>query len=105
MPWFLTSIAPKEDLVPPKKNRCRASRTFGFFNTYTEAYGAVMTNMGNMQECLYEYLVLEYIEPGIHPDVHVEQWFVWNRNARGWDLVGDGIKPEEFVGIVNWALG
>ena len=103
MPWFLTSIAPKEDLVPPKRNLCRASRTFGFYTFYKEAFDAVFQNRGNMQECLYEYLVIEYIEPGIHPEVHIEEWYEWDKESSRWLMLV--FKPKEFDGIVNWALG
>ena len=78
------------------------SRTFGFANSYNEAYKWVKDNMGNMQECLYDYLVLEYIEPGIHPTVHSEEWFQWNGVEGKWDMTE---RPAELKGIVNFALG
>lgn len=53
--WFLTSIV--------DYNRCR---TFGFYHEYTDALDAVMTNKCNMEESLYEYLVMEKIAEGIH---------------------------------------
>jgi hypothetical protein len=102
MPWFITSIAPKEDLVPPKVNRCRASRIFGFFNTYNEAYDAVTKNRCDMHECLYEYIVIEYIEDGIHPVARMEDWWEWNKEEGRWEVT---LKPTEFEGIVNWSIG
>lgn len=80
------------------------SRTFGFYNTYNEAYKACEENRGSMEECLYDYLVMEYIEPGIHPMVHSELWWKWNTINRCWDCMHQE-KPEEFNGICNWALG
>ena len=99
MPWFITAIAPKTPERP------RQSRTFGFYNTYTEAYVACKENRGNMVECLYDYLIVEYIEPGIHPEVHLSVWWKWNEFERCWKYIFDEEAPKEFVGITNWALG
>jgi hypothetical protein len=102
MPWFITSIIDKGGRVAAGD-----SRTFGFKNTYWEARVAINQNEANMRECLYDYLVLEYIEAGIHPCVHKEVWFQWcdgtyPATVSGWVECD---KPEKFNGIVNWALG
>jgi len=99
MPWFITTLVKKERSGLTNKNR----RCFGFYNTHNEAHKAVEENRGSMEECLYDYLVIEYIEPGIHPTVEVEHWWWWVEENRRWE---DGIeKPEEFRGTVNFALG
>lgn len=98
MPWFITALISKKTSDTPYRTRC-----FGFYNTYNEAAKAVENNYGSMQECLYDYIVIEYIEPGIHPTVEVERWWWWVEENRRWE---DGIeKPEEFRGTVNFALG
>ena len=54
MPWFITSIISAnkiKDMVPSKSLR---SRTFGFYNSYNDAYKAIRSNTGNMQESLYD---------------------------------------------------
>ena len=80
-------------------------RTFGFYNTFNEGSAAVNENRCNIHECLYDYVVMEYIEPGIHPMVHSERWWEWDTEKRKWRLLSDGDKPKEFIGICNWALG
>jgi hypothetical protein len=96
MPWFITAIA-------TKPNGDTDIHCFGFYNEFNEAFKAVEENRGSMCECLYDYLVMEYIEPGIHPEVHKEYWWEWVEENNRWE---DGIeKPEQFKGIVNFALG
>jgi len=65
-----------------------------------DALKAVNSNRGNMEECLYDMLVVECITEGIHPDVLVEMWYMWTDSF--WTATR---KPKEFEGIVNWALG
>jgi len=109
MPWFITSIC-KDETIKRMREQTRdprfvtsRSRTFGFYNTLDEAYKAVESNRCNLHECLYDYLVIEYIEPGIHPTVEKEYWWEWVAENNRWE---DGIeKPVEFIGVVNWALG
>lgn len=83
--------------------RAPRSRTFGFYDHYNDANTAIRENRGNMEECLYDYLILEYIEQGIHPMVLKEEWWMWNTALNRWMELET--KPTEFAGIVNWALG
>lgn len=99
MPWFITSI------VNAAKAKDRNRRTFGFYNSYNEACAAVSDNRGNMEECLYDFLVVEYIEPGIHPLVLIEEWWKWNTQLHRWDKIEKGEVPKSFIGVTNWALG
>lgn len=113
MPWFITAICKREtmeSLLAKSPNRNpkylpSRSRTFGFYNTYNEAYEAVDTNRGSMEECVYDYIVMEYIEPGIHSEVHSAQWWEWDTVNKKWKFLPDEDAPCEFAGICNWALG
>jgi hypothetical protein len=97
--WFITSIY----LVKPENKespaRAETKRTFGYYSNPQEAIQAIVTNRCNMHECLYNYLVLENIGEGIHPEVHNEEWYKWEEK---WVPC---LKPLELVGIINWALG
>lgn len=94
MPWFITTVV---------KYNPHVKRTFGFYDKYQDAYKAIIENRGNMSECLYDYLIVEYIEQGIHPEVHTEEWWWWVEKNKRWE---NGIeKPENFKSIINWALG
>lgn len=95
--WFITSIVLKT----------REQHTFGFYSKYNDAIEAIKNNTGNMEECLYDTLVLEYIEEGIHSLSHLAEWFVWSPRTptqkKGWTPIEK--CPDEFVGIINFALG
>ena len=95
--WFLTSI-----VVDDNNPRSRNSRCFGYYANYSDAMSAVTKNQCDMRECLYDYLVMEEIGEGIHPEVMQENWFKWNDGLNGWHRCN---KPSEFVGSINWALG
>lgn len=110
MPWFITSICSNEVLKEIREQYkdpkyVRPQRTFGFFNTYMEAKTAISENKYNMYECLYDCLVLEYIEPGIHPLVIKTEWFVWDAGHECGEWAGVNKCPKEFNGIINFALG
>lgn len=103
MPWFLTSILSKETVENNPHYKNLEQRTFGFYNHYYDAYKAVHENYGNMCECLYDYLVMEYIEEGIHPLSHKEEWFIFDTKLNRW--VSLEKCPLEFEGLTNFALG
>jgi hypothetical protein len=94
--FLLTAITKPESFGLPDR------RCFGFFGTFEKAQTAVDNNTGNMRECLYEYLVIEEINEGIHPHVIKEWWNKWSENKNKWEPCD---KPEEFFGTVNWSLG
>lgn len=101
--WFLTSIWFEVVAIHPTRGEIktdRKTRTFGYYKGWDAAYKAVKENRCNMHECLYQYLVMEQIDEGIHALCQDEQWFKWTRN--GWK---DCKKPKELQGFTNWALG
>jgi hypothetical protein len=103
MPWFITAIVGKKTLKKVPEYKHLNHRTFGFYNTYNEAYEAVNENRCDMHECLYDYIIVEYIEPGIHPLVHTKEWWQWDIHFNKWIALVN--RPEEFDGLCNWALG
>jgi len=90
--YFLTSIRTVSD-----------SRTFGYYRNIDDAFISVISNIGDMCECYYNYLIIEGIEEGIHPFVQSEFWFHWSNKENKWKQLIS--KPECFNGITNWALG
>ena len=110
MPWFITSICSDEalenlrhEIINPEYPR--PQRTFGFFNEYNDAFVAIRDNRGNMQEFLYDYLVLEYIEPGVHPTVHATEWYRWCETEKRWERIYNENVLQEFQNDTNFALG
>lgn len=53
------------------------SRCFGFFFDFKMAESAVKTNAGSMEECLYDYIVIEKQRWGIHAMAAQVQWYKW----------------------------
>jgi len=108
MPWFITSIIGKrvarELAKPPTYANYKAydSRTFGFYEYVDKALSAVAENRCNMHESLYEYLVIEHIEEGIHPLSDSEKWFRWDYKNHCWKRCR---RPKQFLGTINFALG
>lgn len=78
------------------------SRTFGYFVRLEDAVESVNKNIGDLRECLYDYVVIEQINQGIHGETEKELWFGWNYELNCWF---PRPKPSELVGIVNFALG
>ena len=103
MPWFITAICSKETMKRITENSRfipNKSHTFGFYNYYNEAYQAVKENRCDIHECLYDYLIVEYIEPGIHPDVHSKEWWQWDTKTNSdWKL--DDYDFMEFKTEIN----
>ena len=55
-----------------------------------------------MWEYLYDYAVVEEMEPGIHPDVKNRWFFKFDREKNGFFRMDE---PEEFAHYCNIALG
>lgn len=98
MPWFITAVTLKKE-----SERIPSHRVFGFFNSYADAWNTIKNNSGDLHECLYKYLVLEYIEEGIHPQVFVTEYYEWIDNK--WEYLHSNHAPEDINYVSNWALG
>jgi len=94
--FFLTSIAHYPIALKTPNKRC-----FGYFSTEEKAITAVACNAGNMEECYYNFLVIEEISEGIHSIPISETWYTWNTDI-GWV---PSEKPEWSIGFTNWSLG
>jgi hypothetical protein len=108
MIWFLTAIEVLHQGEGPSHYgetpilKSKSKRCFGYFLNEKDARRAIELNSGDMHECLYEYLVLELMEPGIHPHVHRDSWYRWCDETRGWI---PSVKPNDFIGVINWGIG
>ena len=87
----------------------RDSRCFGYYFSEVKARNAVTLNYGGLQECLYEYIVIERQTEGIHAIAEQIQWYHWVGPDELSDLLEEGRwekceRPQEegFVGICNW---
>ena len=79
----------------------RVTRTFGYAYDLSTAHYYVNDNVGSMHECLYDYIVIEKIYPGIHSLTDMEEWYRWT--GKRWKPLKK--KHSQFRGIINFALG
>lgn len=93
--YFITAICKDRD----NENSIRC---FGYFNLALDAINAVLQNRGDIQECLYNHVVIEKIGEGIHTDPDSELWFEWDYDELKWLPIN---KPEWSNNIVNWSIG
>lgn len=75
-------------------------RCFGWYPNWFEARDAVLANRGNIEECIYDFAVIEEFGPGVPTVSEGETWFKFKGNK--WQPCK---KPRETVGVVNWGLG
>lgn len=89
-------------ITKDKKN----SRCFGFFFNESSARTAVINNSGGLEECLYDYIVIEEQGQGIHAMAKPVQWYRWLGNHELDEVEGCWIecdRPESFSPcVVNW---
>src|SRR5688572_2194812 len=81
-----------------------SQRCFGWYPKLAEAQAAVKANLGDLEEALYNWLVIEQYEPGIHAMALSEHWYEWIEGEDGgsWERAS---KPSWSIGTVNWAIG
>jgi hypothetical protein len=92
--YFITAL---------KKDSYFQSRTFGFAETFEKAHEYVTDNVGSMDECYYDCIVIEKIEPGIPASVIEEHWYEWCSPLNCWQPTSK--PPECLLGVVNFAIG
>ena len=75
-------------------------RTWGFHHSEKKALRAIAKNCGGMDDCMYDYLVLEVYKPGVIAIAEREVWFKWEHPQ--WVLCE---KPDFLEGLISWAMG
>ena len=92
--FFITAIHYKDDNI-------QSTATFGYLSDHDEAHGCVARNTCNMDEHLYNYLVIEDVPEGIHPFPKSECWFEWDEENTLWQAIS---PPEFSKHIINWCF-
>ena len=78
------------------------SRCFGYKETFKEADQAVKENCCDINETIYCFAVIEFIESGIH-SICKERWFYMFNPIFG---IYERIEePEEVKGLCNFSIG
>ncbi len=88
-------------LVEPTTDHPCGARCFGFHFDIDVACASVAANEANMHEALYQWIVIEEYQPGIHPIAREMSWYRWD--GEQWSVLA--AKPTWAEGVVNWALG
>ena len=92
-------------MIGDKGEAINGKRSWGFYHSEKKALRAIRHNFGDMDDCLYDYLVMEEYKPGVVAIAEREVWFEW---ASIGELSGTWIecgKPKFSEGLVNWAMG
>ncbi|HEY8805249.1 MAG TPA: hypothetical protein VIM42_09145 [Clostridium sp.] len=79
------------------------SRCFGYKETFKEADQSVRENCCDINETIYDYAVIEYIESGLHQTCLAKRWFYMFNYIFG---IYERIEePEEVKGLCNFSIG
>lgn len=76
------------------------SRCFGYYANLNEAKKAVEENRCDIHETMYDFVVIEEIEAGIHADTTNNWWFKYNKKEDCYESV-----EVETDGVTNYAIG
>ena len=90
MIYIVTTFAKQED------NRIVRQRSVGYFEQKEEAFYAVHHNVGDLNEAgYYPYATIEETEEGIYP-IPANFWFFeWDKKAKEYLLLEDGVLPDK----------
>ena len=82
----------------------KTSRCWGFYLKYSSAAEAVKKNFGGLDDCMYDYVIIEQYEEGILGSAVAKQWFKYKKVPNNVEWVE--INPPEWSeGIINWGIG
>jgi hypothetical protein len=81
-----------------------AQRTFGYYENFDDAENAVIHNHADIHECLYNYMLIEKIEPGLYAHcLSAERWlYKYNPDYGTFYSVKE---PPEMDHYCNFAVG
>ena len=98
--YFITCL---ENLEKDMLGWLGDTRCFGYFISYERAKEALERNECDVWKMgIFEYAVIEKVEPGIPPHVEEIAWFKFDSNRKRFYEIE---KPEETEGECNYALG
>lgn len=106
---YTITVMESQEITNPESPRrgkldLHSPRCMGWFPNLEGAILAVEKNQGGLDECLYDYLVIERIQPGIQIFAKALQWYLWESGKPGhWTLCN---PPEQgYVHKCNWGMG
>ena len=102
--YFLTSlrITPSKHNIRTNTHPSNDNRCWGYYKDKEKAIQAATENWGDMEECYYEYLVIEHFSEGLITIAKEEIWYHWDIKLSRWV---ECKKPEELKRVVNFGIG
>ena len=77
-------------------------RCVGWFSCIDEANCAVENNFSDIHENMYDYAIIETMEPGLHiPDSH-RMVYKWNNEKNSYEKI---VTPPELLHASNFGIG
>jgi len=77
-----------------------SSHAVGWYHSFEDAEKAVLENMSGIDECLYDYVVIEEISQGTYCLATQESWYEWiDRKYQKSE------KPKGLKGIISFGIG
>lgn len=79
------------------------TRTVGYFTTLEEAKKCIEENWGDIQECYYQYAVIEDVAPGLYKSTDSTSiWYKWSKSQEKFLPID---KPAQLSSIVGFTIG
>lgn len=78
------------------------TRTVAVVKDELEAIDIVRGNYGDIHETIYNYCLIEQLQPGLYPNVVKEMWFKWNPTRKEYKGCE---KPKQVIHMVNFSIG
>lgn len=85
-----------------KNNELKDSRCIGYFKSFKEAEHIVINNIGDIEETIYNYCVIENIPEGIYEYDQNAKWYKFNDLD---EVYKPCEKPKELDKYVGFAIG
>lgn len=96
----LTNIMTEETRIDSEESKKHSTRCFGYYKEKENAISAVKSNMLDMWETCYNYIVIEEIGEGVHPLSSIVGWFKYNKEKNEYEP----IKIDR-TGFCNYSIG
>jgi hypothetical protein len=100
--FVISTMELDEDALQRGKYRSRHHRTPGFYHDLKMATEAVIGNFCDIQDCSYNYIVIEEIVDGIYPRPLSDHWFKWSRKE---DKYKPCKKPDALANVFGFGIG
>lgn len=96
----MTNIVYEDTKFDSEEFKKHSTRCFGYYSDKEKAINAVVNNYCDMYETTYEFILIEKIGEGIHPDADIIGWFKYNGQINKYEPI-----EVERTGFCNYALG